>query len=370
MRSMFTSPSISPPSLVVVTGANGFIAAHTISLLLEQGFRVLATVRSKKKARLVQETHARLKPEKACLLSTAVVEDITSTDAYTSLFQEHEPVGILHMASSFQYSTTDFEHNLLKPAVQGTKVILDSASKTPSVQRVVHTNSFACIYDAALGPRPDYVYTVRDFCPLSYDDGVKASNAALAYRASKAVAEQAAYSFLDEQAHNFDYVSLCPAMVFGPFVDTDYSVPADLNQLNTSNQIVWNVISAGEQNPVPQTKGPVWIDVRDVAEAHIRALTTPTFGGQRLLLAKGIYCNQEIADLTRKLEPNRLARIPVGSPGEREAASHFGVDATKEEKELGRRGKWRTLEETLGDLVPQLWAIEEKGSKIPIQADN
>lgn len=364
MRGTSPLPLISPPELVVVTGANGFIAAHTISLLLERGFRVLGTVRSNKKAKIVQDTYAKLKPEQAELLSTAVIEDITSPDAYTSLFQKHKPVGILHMASSFQYSTTDFEHGLMKPAVEGTKVLLDSASKTPSVQRIVHTNSFACVYDAALGPRPGYVYTARDFCPLSYSDGAKASNVALAYRASKAVAEQAAYDFLQEQKYGFDYVSLCPAMVFGPFVDTEYSKPSHPNQLNTSNQIVWDVISAGEQSAVPQTKGPVWIDVRDVAEAHVKVLTTPEMGGQRLLLAKGIYCNQEIADLTRKLALNQLSRVPLGNPGKVEAASHFGVDASSEEKKLGRGGKWRTLEETLKDLVPQLWSIEERSSSV------
>jgi len=349
---------IKPPSLVVVTGANGFIASHVISRLLPLGFQVVGTVRSQEKADAVRKTHEQLNPESSSLLETAIVKDITDPDAYSALFESREPVAILHLASPFGYSVDDYERDLMQPAVRGTDAVFNAAARTPSVQRIIHTNSFACIYDASVGPRPGYVYTSKDWCPLTYQDGVKAANAPVAYRASKAVAEKTAWEFVaaPEFSGGFDLVSLCPAMVFGPFLDTPFSLPQSPEALNTSNKLVWDVVSAGEQKAVPPTKGPVWVDVRDVAEAHVRALTNPSLGGKRMLLAEGVYCSQEIADVARDVARKHRHRIPVGNPGNREAATHFGVNSSPEASDLGI--KWTSLSETLSDLLPQLYRIE------------
>ncbi|KEF52734.1 uncharacterized protein A1O9_11151 [Exophiala aquamarina CBS 119918] len=349
---------IKPPSRVVVTGANGFIASHVISQLLLLGFQVVGTVRSQNKADAVRKTHEQLSPESARLLETAVVENIINPEAYSALFNSCQPVAILHLASPFGYSVDDHERDLMQPAVRGTEAVLKAAAKTPSVRRIIHTNSFACIYDASLGPRPGHVYTSKHWCPLTYEDGVKAANAPIAYRASKAVAEKTAWEFMvaPQFSGGFDLVSLCPAMVFGPFLDTPFSMPHSSEGLNTSNKLVWDVVSAGEQMAVPPTKGPVWVDVRDVAEAHVRALTNPSLGGRRMLLAQGVYCSQEIADVAREVARKHSHRIPIGCPGKREAETHFGVDSGVEASDL--RIKWRNLSETLSDLLPQLYRIE------------
>lgn len=349
---------IKPSSRVVVTGANGFIASHVISRLLLLGFQVVGTVRSKDKANAVRKTHEQLSPESANLLQTAIVEDITDPEAYSALFDSCQPAAILHLASPFGYSVDDYERDLMQPAVRGTEAVFKAAARTPSVQRIIHTNSFACIYDASLGPRPGYVYTSKDWCPLTYEDGVQAANAPVAYRASKAVAEKTAWELMaaPEFSGAFDLISLCPAMVFGPFLDTPFSLPQSLEDLNTSNKLVWDVVSAGEQTTVPPTKGPVWVDVRDVAEAHVRALTNPSLGGRRMLLAEGVYCSQEIADVAREVARKHSHRIPLGNPGMREADTHFGVDSSVEASDLGIN--WRNLSETLSDLLPQLYRIE------------
>src|SRR5699024_1825253 len=139
------------------------------------------------------------------------------------------------------------------------------------VKRIVHTNSFVCIYDAAKGPQPGKVYTEQDWSPLTYEDGVNAPNPAVAYRASKAVAETAAWKWLDENPDaGFDLVGLNPGMVFGPFLPG--AAPTSLSNLNTSNKLVWDVVSAGEGNGVPPTKAPVWVSVADTALAHVKAL--------------------------------------------------------------------------------------------------
>ncbi|ATY66253.1 NAD(P)-binding domain-containing [Cordyceps militaris] len=340
---------IEPPALVAVTGANGFIAQHCIAALLQHGYRVVGTVRAAAKAAAVQHAHGH-HPK----LTVAVVADITDPAQYRAVLAPLAPAAVLHLAAPFHYRATDFETELMVPAVRGATAILDACAAIPSVRRVVHTNSFACLYDAAAGPQPGKTYTARDWSPLTYRDGVEAPDAPTAYRASKTAAERAAWAFMKERPVAFDMVSLCPAMVFGPFLPK--ARPRAVADVNTSNRIVWGVVSAGRAAPVPPTKGPVWVDVRDVADAHVRALVVPEAGGGRYLLAQGVYCNQEIADVARRVAP-MADRIPVGTPGTREAQGHFGVDAAETERVLGV--KWRGLDECLRSLVPQLFEMEE-----------
>lgn len=352
MPSAAASP-ILPPSLVVVTGANGFIAQHCVAALLSQGYKVVGTVRSRSKVQQVLDAHGR-SPN----LSVVVVEDITSAESYISALQSKSPVAVFHLASPFHYDTTNFEQDLMVPAVRGSTAVLEAAKMLGGVRRIVHTNSFVCIYDAAKGPRPGKVYTAEDWSPLTYEDGVNAPNPAVAYRASKAVAERAAWKWMEENPDaGFDLVSLNPGMVFGPFLPG--AAPSSLASLNTSNKLVWDVVSAGEGNEVPPTKAPVWVSVADTALAHVKALQIPEAGGERYLLAAGVYCNQEIADTARAVARKHVSRIPKGEPGARELDSHFGVDATKSERALGIR--WEALSDVFSKLLPQLYLIEASG---------
>jgi nucleoside-diphosphate-sugar epimerase len=355
-----TTTTVERGSRVLVTGANGFIASHTIYALLKAGYDVLGTVRSEAKAAAIKATMQDLLPKQAHAFSTSVVSDITQSASYEGILRSYEPSAVLHLAAPFAYNVSNFEKDLMEPAVAGTTAVLTAALAAPSIRRIVHTNSFACIYDASLGMRPGYTYTARDWCPLKYSDGVSAPAAPVAYRAAKAVAEKTAWSFMEEKKPHFDLISLCPAMVFGPFLNTPTSLPPSIKELNTSNQLVWDVLSAPD-GKVPQTKGPVWIDVRDVADAHVASLTNAELSGRRLLLAKSVYCSQEIADVAREVLPTKLAqRVPVGEPGKREAAGHFAIDASEEEKLLASEGKgWKDLDECIRDLGVQLFEIAQ-----------
>ncbi|KAJ6780201.1 hypothetical protein PWT90_04461 [Aphanocladium album] len=342
---------IEAPALVAVTGANGFIAQHCIAALLQKGYRVVGTVRSEAKVEGVKKAHGS-HPK----LSVVTVSDITNPGEYTEVLSKLSPAAVLHLAAPFHYNATNFEQELMVPAVQGSTAILEACAGIKSVKRVVHTNSFACIYNAAAGPQPEKTYTAKDWSPLTYQDGVDAPNAPTAYRASKTAGERAAWKFMEDNQVGFDIVSLCPAMVFGPFLPE--AKPTSIADVNTSNLMVWGVASAGRDAPVPPTKGPIWVDVRDVADAHVRALVVPEAGGGRYLLAQGVYCNQELADVSRRVTSAYQDRIPIGETGKREADTHFGVDSTETEKVLGI--SWRGLDECLGDLVPQLFEIENR----------
>ncbi|CAH0039960.1 unnamed protein product [Clonostachys rhizophaga] len=338
MPSSVPAPILAPAS-VVVTGANGFIGQHCIASLLSHGYSVVGTVRSDSKVTQVLATH-----EKHPNLSVVVVEDICSSASYTSALESTSPAAIFRLAAPFHYNATDFESEMMIPAVRGSTAVLDAAKQLGTVKRVVYASSFASIYDAS-----------KDWSPLSYEDGVKASAAAVAYRASKAAGERAAWGWMKENPSvGFGLVSLNPAMVFGPLLPG--AMPASLCELNTSNKVIWGVVSAGEDNEVPPTKGPVWVSVKDVALAHIQALQVPEASGQRFLLAAGVYCNQEVADLAREVATKHKSRIPVGRPGAREADTHFAVDASETEKIL--QIKWQSLRSVLGEVLPQLYEIE------------
>ncbi|KAJ4372136.1 hypothetical protein N0V83_003909 [Neocucurbitaria cava] len=351
---------IPPPATVIVTGSNGYIASHVVFLLLSKGYKVIGTVRNQSKREHVLSTHAS-HPNSSHLL-VVVVEDITHSrcylDALSSLDVE-VPSAILHLAAPFSYSVSSYESDLLIPAVKGISAILEAA-QILGVKRVgyeVHTNSFACIYDAALGPRPGYIYTEKDWSPLTYEDGKNATNAPTAYRAAKTVAETSAWEFIEVKKRkgkgpDFDLVSLCPAMVFGPYVNAE-AVPKQSAELGESVRIIWDIITAGINAAVPPTKAPVWVDVVDVAIAHIRALEIEDAGGERFLLAAGTYCNREIVDVVRELGLGE--GVPVGTPGGQERDTHFGVSATKAERIL--HIQWTRMKESLRRLVPQLTNI-------------
>ncbi|RFU72599.1 nadp-binding domain [Trichoderma arundinaceum] len=348
MPSLLAS-GIEPPALVVVTGANGFIAQHCIAALLEDGYRVVGTVRSAAKVDAVKDTH-----KKHSRLEVVVIEDITNVQSYLDVIGPLSPAAILHLAAPFHYKATNFEQEIMIPAVRGSTAILEAAAQIKSIRRIIQTNSFASIYDAAAGLCPGKTYTAHDWSPLTYEDGVQADNAPTAYRASKTAAEKAAWKFMESRALGFDLVSLCPGMVFGPFLPE--AKPNTIAGVNTSNLLVWAAVSAGRDSALPPTRGPVWADVRDVADAHVRALRVVEAGGNRYLLASGIYCNQELADVSRRLLPKYGDRIPLGEPGKRESHTHYGASTAETDKVLGV--KWKSLEETLGDVVPQLFEIE------------
>ena len=329
---------------VVVTGANGFIAQHCIAALLSHGYGVIGTVRSAAKATGVSDIY------KHESFTAVVVGDITNSSLYIQALRPYSPVAIIHLASPFRYDAVNFEQELMIPAVEGSLAVLKAACTLQTVKRVIHTSSFACILDAAAGPCPDRTYTAADWSPLTYNDGVTAPNAAAAYRSSKTAAERASWKFINSRVCGFDMVSLCPGMTFGPFLPG--AEPQTRREMNTSNQIICKILSAGKLGSLPPTMAPVWVDVRDVATSFVQALRVPEAGGRRFMLARDTYCNQEIADTARQSVPEHCSNMPAGEPGKRGKESHYRVDVTETEQVLGV--EFRDLAQCLRDTIPQL----------------
>ncbi|CAG8886154.1 unnamed protein product [Penicillium egyptiacum] len=363
-------PPIDPASLVLVTGGNGFIAAHCIATLLRSNYRVRATVRSNQKADDTRNALALAGVENLSRLELVVVPDPTDLQAFSATLQGCQAV--LHLASAFTYDAVpgEFEEKLMIPAVKGTQIVCEAAKQHSSIRRIVIMSSFASVYDASLGLQPGSVYTEKDWCPLTYEDGVNAAAVPIAYRASKVVAERAAWDYVRDNSVQYQLVTLCPGMVFGRMIHPISS----LSQLNASNQIVWQVLSAGNQGEVPPTKAPgmpfpqidimeseltqsskVWIDVEDLSETSLKALTFSGTGHERFLVTEGSYDTQEIADIVRSRLSDRQ-RVPVGEPGKRIADTHYSCDSSKVQQVLGV--KFRRLEESIIPLAQQLYDME------------
>lgn len=355
-------PSITAPAKVLVTGANGFIAAHCIAHLLASNFTVTGTVRTEAKASAVFAAHSN-HPQ----LSLKIVPDVTAKACFNGAIQGCDAV--LHLAAPFGYAYKDLESELLMPSINGTLAICEAAQQEKSVKRVVLTSSFASVYDASKGLDPGKIYTEEDWCPLTYEDGKNAAVTPVAYRASKVLAEKTAWDFVKNNKVSWDLVTLCPGMVLGALIPGTIE---ELSQLNTSNAIVWSLMDA---ESVPDTKGPskyppmilremptflVWTSITALAESHISALNEEAASGERFLVTNGTYDMQELADAlhsSSEISEEIKQRVPVGEVGKRLSSTHYKVDNSKAKKLLGF-GDY-SLQKTVVDLVNQLVKMEK-----------
>ncbi|KAG8819819.1 methylglyoxal reductase (NADPH-dependent) gre2 [Serendipita sp. 401] len=290
---------------VLLTGASGFIAAHCLQAYLEAGHNVRITVRSEEKGKQVYERNEKYSDQ----LEAALVEDIAAEGAYDEILADNTMDAVVHTASPFFTNVTD-PQELLKPAVQGTLNLLNAVHKlAPNVKRVIITSSFAAMINPKQGNWPGHVYNEEDWNPVTEEEALTGDGITV-YRASKTFAEKAAWKFMEEKKPSFDLVVLNPPMVYGPIINFQ-----TIRSLNSSSQRFWKFLN-GEMKEIEPSSSPLWVDVRDLAMAHLRAYERPEAGGKRFFIVSDEwYSNQDIADIFRKNYPMFLDKIPEGSPG-------------------------------------------------------
>jgi nucleoside-diphosphate-sugar epimerase len=349
--------SKSPSSqTILITGASGFVAAHVVSTFLKEGYNVRGTVRSSSTAHQVLATHASITalPDKGSL-TLAIVPDITTPGAFDDVVKGVD--GVIHTASPFTLAVNDFAKDLLDPAIKGTTEILDSIHRlNPKVKRGVITSSFSTMFDLSKGHRGGYTYGEKDWNPVTYEEAL-AGPGPVAYFASKTFAEKAAFEFVENNKPGFSISALCPLLIFGPNLHHVES----MDRLNTSSKALWDLIHKSENDEVPYTVLPVFVDVRDVAVAHLRAYERAEAGGERFLVSGSPFLNQMICDIIRKNFPQLKERTPKGNEGEGEVLVRkevFSVDTMKARKVLSM--EFRELEETIKDAVASLLELEKK----------
>ncbi|KAL7895442.1 hypothetical protein HDV63DRAFT_104136 [Trichoderma sp. SZMC 28014] len=333
-------------STVLITGGSGFAAAHVIRAFLSQGYTVKATVRSEARGEEVLASH----PGHIAKLSYVVVPDIADKDAFNNALKGVD--GVIHVASPMILGATDFEAQLFRPAVDGTVNLLEAIQNSnANVSRVVITSSIASILDPLQGQRPGYVYTEKDWNPVSKEAAIESGNAVLAYLASKTIAEKAAFDYVEKNKPKFTISALCPPFIYGPLLHHVESPKA----LNTSSNDIYRLFN-GSEKEVPPTAFFFYVDVRDLAEAHVLAFEKPAAANQRYLIAASAYTYQQIVDIIRAKFPELGETTPKGETGAPMPPAYI-VDTTKANTDLGV--KYRSLEDTVVDTVNSLRKLEK-----------
>lgn len=211
------------------------------------------------------------------------------------------------------------------------------------------TSSFASMLSEQTLADPATIFTEANWNPYTYEDGLQGDKVK-AYRTSKTIAEKAAWKFLDDYKPNFDLATICPPLVFGPVVHHLES----LSSINTSNQRFVDMIQGGWKQHIPETGTFLWVDVRDVARAHVLAMEKPAAGGQRFLLTGGRFTNRDLADVVRKNFPELGGNLPAShvQGGGYPEGGIYGYDNSKASKELGI--EWISLEQSAVETVKSL----------------
>lgn len=128
---------------------------------------------------------------------------------------------------------------------------------------------------------------------------------------------------------------------------------ADLNTLNTSNQNIYNLMK-GDLKEIPVSPAPAWVDVRNVAEAHVKALSTPAAENQRYFVVAGKFTFHQVAQIIISKFPELKEVIPHSSPDDLPLGieEQFMTDGSKVERDLGV--KYISLEKSISETAEQL----------------
>lgn len=266
---------------VLVTGGNGYLALHIIYQLLQQDYQVRTTVRSLKSADHIKET---LRANGITDLSklTFVEADLLKDEGWDQAVENQEYV--LNVAYPSEVSFED-RNEINPPVVQGVRRVLTAASRA-GVKRIILTSSFNTIASRSLDKCK--VFTEQDWAEenqpgLSY------------YDKFKLLAEKAAWEFIENDPSGMELVTVNPVAILGP--------PLDGYKSGSFSMLKMVFIKGFPDLPLNI------VDVRDLADIHIRAMITPEAKNQRFIAATGKITMWKLEKLLRKERPEMAAQL-------------------------------------------------------------
>lgn len=318
---------------VLVTGGSGFLGSWCVYELLRRGYQVRTTVRSADKSHGVRVAAVSGPDEVDDGLLTVLVAELTQDAGWADAVDGCDYV--LHTASPFPVTQPRNPDDLLRPAVEGTRRVLSAALRA-GVARIVLTSSSATVRHAADASGRQEVFDESTWTDV-------ADPRASTYARSKTLAEQAAWQLVAGDPSVL--TTILPGTILGPLRDghAAYSVQA-VSQL-----------LAGTAPGIPRL-GYSFVDVRDVANAHIAAMLAPAAGGRRFLVANEFLWLREIAEMLRAELGSAAGKVPtrnLPTPLVRLAA--LGNPALRQLRgDLGRRSEFdTTAAHSILDFAPR-----------------
>ncbi|MFN2258596.1 MAG: SDR family oxidoreductase [Parasphingopyxis sp.] len=327
---------------VLVTGGSGYIAGFIIRQLIEEGWEVNTTIRSLAREQAVRDV---LATDNAKLRFFAA--DLTDDAGWAESMEGCSH--LLHVASPLPGATPKDEDDLVVPAREGALRALRFA-KQAGIERVVMTSSVAAVaYGVGRG---EHTFDESRWTDLSHPD-------IYPYVKSKTVAERAARDWMLASGAGMEFCTINPSMVLGPIMSADFS---------TSLEAVRKLMD-GSMPGVPDL-GFCIVDVRDVADLHVKALTAPGMDGERFIAAGKFYKLYDVGRVIRARLGEEAKKVPTRrlpdwlvklfalfDPVIRQVTSELGkvrhCDAGHAKEKLGwqTRDEERTIEDTARSLI-------------------
>jgi len=323
--------------LVLVTGGTGFIAQHCILALLRDGYRVRTTLRSPAREAEVRgnlKTGGAEPGDRLSFVTADLEDDRGWAEAAAGCAY------VLHGASPTPSGNHAHEEDWIKPAVEGNLRILRSA-RDAGVRRVVLTSAFGAI--CAGQPPLSRPFNETDWSNLSGN--------VWPYQKSKTLSERAAWDFIAREGGELELSAINPTAVLGPVLGPDYS---------HSIRMITNMLNG--QRGCPKINCG-FVDVRDVADLHVLAMTHPAAKGERFLAIAGesLWMIEVAKVLRRRMGaaasdvrlrelPNWLVRLAaLRNPGMRGIATLLGRNMNATSEKASRLLGWspRSSEEAI-----------------------
>jgi nucleoside-diphosphate-sugar epimerase len=274
-------------STVLVTGGSGFIGSHCLLQLLAAGHQVRTTVRDLNREGAVRALAKQGGAEVGDRV-TFFAADLTNDAGWSEAAAGCDYV--LHVASPFIVGVPEHEDELIVPAREGALRVL-RAARDAGVKRVVLTSSFAAIGYGAPGKT---TFDETDWTDPQRPD-------VEAYAKSKTLAERAAWTFMEKEGGGLELAVVNPVLVLGPVMAADFSPSIVLIQR----------LMNGALPGCPQLCLGV-VDVRDIADLHIRAMLNPSARGERFLGVAGDFMwVRDIAKVLKARMGEAARRVPT-----------------------------------------------------------